>query len=98
MIYSGFKGFPRRLIAYVEVAEEPDRPGDDPAPVGAINHVYSDVCIGSRPNKYFFGGLSIGAPAVRLPYRGHASRKTHRINIGGTNLMPVMANLLLSAA
>jgi hypothetical protein len=33
------------LVRMLVVAEEPNQPGDHPAPVGAIHRVYRDVCV-----------------------------------------------------
>ena len=37
LVHGGRKGFLRRLFGQVEVADEADQGGDDPAPIGAIN-------------------------------------------------------------
>ena len=39
LVHGGRKGFLRRLFGHVEVADEPDQGGDDPAPIGAIDCV-----------------------------------------------------------
>ena len=41
LVHSGGKGFLRRLFGHIEVADEPNQGGDDPAPIGAINRVNS---------------------------------------------------------
>ena len=43
LVHSGRKGFLRRLFGQVEVADEPDQRGNDPAPVGAIDRVNDRV-------------------------------------------------------
>lgn len=37
MVHGGCKGFLRRLFGKVEVADESNQDGDDPAPMGAID-------------------------------------------------------------
>ena len=44
LVHSGRKGFLRRLFGHVEVADEPNQRGDDPAPIGAIDRV--NGCVG----------------------------------------------------
>ena len=45
LVHSGGKGFLRRLFGHIEVANQPNQGGDDPAPVGAINRVDRYVCV-----------------------------------------------------
>ena len=37
LVHGGRKGFLRRLFRQVEVADQPDQGGDNPAPIGAID-------------------------------------------------------------
>ena len=41
----GRKSLLRRLFGHVEVAEESDQSGDDPAPIGAVNCINGGSCV-----------------------------------------------------
>src|SRR5437867_3809175 len=45
LVHRDRKGLLRRLFRDVEVPNEPDQGGDDPAPIGAIDRVDGGVCI-----------------------------------------------------
>ena len=45
LVDRGGKGFLRGLFRDVEVANQPDQGGDDPAPIGPIDRVDGRVCI-----------------------------------------------------
>jgi hypothetical protein len=45
LLNSGRKSLLRRLFGHVEVAEESDQSGDDPAPIGAVNRVNGGSCV-----------------------------------------------------
>jgi len=67
LVYGGCKGFLRRLFGEVEVADESNQGGDDPAPIGAIDRF--NGCwqrYQTYPIVNFSAGMSIQPPAVRL--------------------------------
>ncbi len=43
LVHRGGEGLLGGLLGHVEVADEPDQGGDDPAPVGAIDEVDGSV-------------------------------------------------------
>ena len=72
LVHGGRKGFLRRLFRQVEVADQPDQGGDDPAPIGAIDRSSTAVVESAIifDCKYFSAGVSIWTPAVRLTVGG----------------------------